>query len=798
MAKPLYAALQSAGFDALDLDQVAAGRRLREFLDTLPKDGSYVAEGVGSRMNAFDAIKFTFPMLPRYEAVVFYMEMEGVEEPHEAIYAVTLWPPTDADDRYSPQPPPHERHPAYITLGGTYQSQDGEFRSPLIPQAVFETQYKALVDLEERLPAEQRRMAQLEAEVMRLVRDSDLVLRCAAFGEDSAALIRRCDDLRLLVRLFTTQCLLFGKQQHAPHLNTMYRKAMDALANGFTDSNLIKKPTQYNTEEATTRVRAIIFRLLAGQNASVLQVGCGMKTFPLMRAELVQLGNVRYPGWRELWFAEKASDLVVNGRTKSLPLFGQTTMFAGAEAPFYDNPALARLFNTSALVDEVLGTLEDQRQLVAEAEPGKYVGARLADLDHQLFRAAEHAETMVVSPVALAMVMQHCGVTLGTAPHLNLSAAFSGAALESVLFDYAYGAYVLHAFGVHADLHYHNLTLRQDWHRRASTPAKVCTAFVLENDPAMLFVVPTHGITGCLIDFSRGLINPQLRHELEEDMGVEQTEAFFREQASRALQSLARWLPAYAERYQRELKGAALARPQETYAALAALDYYAIGRNVGALLDETREGSASWSVDPGVRARCAALETVAYDELIRGLSRLLAAVGGDEAPRMSLPAAAGAKKAPKSPRGSPEPESFRGTPKTPESEDSPRSGTALRDPQAAGRRILCRAFEPWRFERWDPAELEEYVLVDAFNADAPLRYSGQYYDKFPPWTKPEFFRKYTQKKDVHPWGERDAEVSFREDRHYRDDPEIALAVERELGASVTRKPPPNPGGSWLD
>jgi len=740
-------------------------------------------------MNAFDAIKFTNAMLPRYEAVVFYMEMEGVEEPHEAIYAVTFWPPTDADDRYSPQPPPHERLPAYITLGGTYRSQDGEFRSPLIPRTVFETQYKALVDLEEGFPAEQRRMAQLEAEVMRLVRDGDLVLRCAAFGEDSAALLRRCDDLRLLMRLFTTQCLLFGKQQHAPHLNTMYRKAMDALANGLTDSSLVKKPAQYVTEEAADRVKTIISRLVAGQNTNAPQVGCGVKTIPLMRTELVQLGNVRYPGWRELWFAEKVSDLVVNGRTKSLPLFGQTTMFAGAEAPFYDNPALVRLFNTSALVDEVLGTLEDQRQLVAEAEPGKYVGARLSDLDHQLFRAAEHAETMVVSSVALAMVMQHCGVTLGTAPHLNLPAECSGAALESVLFDYAYGAYVLHALGVHADLHYHNLTLRRDWYRRPSTPAKLCAAFVLETDPATVFVVPSHGVTGCLIDFSRGLINPQLRHELE-DMGVEQTEAFFREQATRALQSLARWVPAYAERYQRELKGAALARPQETYAALAALDYYAIGRNVGALLDETREGSASWTVDPGVRALCAALEAAAYDELIRGLSRLLAAVGGDEAPRISPPTASGGKKAPK-----PEPGLFRGTPAA---GDPPHNGAASRDPQAAGRRILRRAFEPRLFERWDPAKLEEYVLVDAFNAKAPLRYSGQYYDTFPPWTKPEFFRKYTQKKDVHPWGERDAEVSFREDRHYRDDPEIALAVERELAASVTQKPPPSPGGSWLD
>lgn len=744
-AKPsmdLY--LQEQAFD-IGLDSQEGGRGFKTFLQGRPKNGDHVRLGGGMRLSAFVGLRYGKPLAPEYSLVAFEMETRGEDRLEGCIYANLLW-------RIG------EDFPEYVCLGGTYVSQDGEYRKNLTWWKTFQETYAEESLTEDALPLELRPQEQIERRTHAMIGEGDLSLKLFVFSRapgETQRLSTRCDELRLLVKLFVAQMICGADSLMPPHTQPMYTAAMEAPRKFMTEAlDLIEKQPDPTSEDRVLAHRLGVElrkKFLCGARFSRLSCS-GQKLIPLMRAEATQPGNTRYPGWREIWVAQRVSDLVINGRAGGFPLFNQWSIVGKVDEHMFDNDAMRRHFRTSEAATAALEQLALARRLALEGSDRGFA-SRLEDLDLAILRGASHAEQLILAPFALVSIVQHVGHTMGSLPHMpRMYPGVQGDKFETVLFDLLYNCLVMHSVGIHADLHYHNMTLSNRWGRQAYNPDHTCAVFVAgPNGEKDTFVVPTHGSTGCIIDFSRVIINPAQRKVLEAHQGVEQTDAFFREQSTRMLMALARWEPGFAKENQEKIKGKAFLAQQELYDVLTALDYLAIGRNIGLLMKEARGTECAWEISEKVIAKCDEIQEVAHEELLRGLRTVVIGKGKARAPT-----------------------------------DEP-----------IGMRILRRTFGHYLYAKWDPGVLHKYVLVDAFNATAPMKYSGESMDSFPPWAQVENLMKFAEGRPVESVVNRDVRAiqHMFEERVDGLDPEIELLVDKER--AKLSKPSPAASKSWV-
>lgn len=742
----LRAYFQEQALD-IGLEGLEGGDAFGEYLGRLPRGGEHYNQSAGRRLNGFVYIRYSYPLHPRYDVVVFDLESILGPDIQRGIYAVALWP--DGAEE-----------PEYVCLGGTYESRDGEYRKAFTAFEDLTAAYGAALEGEAEAPEEYQLLERMEGKLTEMIDEDEIVLRLTVYSASKARqskITTRCDELRLLPRLFIAQTLLVGAQLWAPHIHPQYARAMqsprDKLSEILKLTHAPEGDVPVERQAQWSRLRRLQAILLCGTPNAKSTNCCGMKILPLMRAEATQFGNVRFPTWREIWIARQASNLTVNGRTTSLPVFNQWAVINQSDELLYDNDSMQRHYRTSEAAVAALGNLSLARDV---ARDGREAGHPfpLDQLDYYLHQAAEQAERIALSDIALLAVTQHVGVTFGTLPHLplkHLEGSLQGQQAESLVFDLVYGCLALHDVCIHTDLHYNNVTARFDWIPRPSLPPS-STVFVAGPDGERdTYVVPNHGVRGCIIDFSQGLIAPSQRDALERHQGVEQTECFYREQAVRMLLALNRWLPDFTRAHEREIKGIALARQQELYNVMTAIDYLALGENLGQLFRKLGKMPTAWKVDAKVIKTCAGLKAAAHAELLKGLRGLLN------------------QKAPVSPAG----------------------------PSAVGRQIMREVFSEYLFTRWDPARLEDLVPTEAYNVCAPLRYDGEDPERFPPWAQPENLLRFGGGRKLGEIIREEgrpllAALQAREDGD--DELEIAVSLERGRLADAPRR---DGSKSWL-
>lgn len=698
-------------------------------------------------MNGYTTMRYGYPLPPRSDLLVFNMMSSYEDKIYTCNYAMAVW----TDDKPVPE---------YICLGPPYQSNDGEFRQNYTWYEDFSNGYDAVVAAEANLPKKHRVLDRLERKVLYLIEYSHLNLAMTVHAPTQArrdALTDAADSTRLMLKLFVAQMLLVEDAIRSPHIQPKYAVAMMGPRQFIEDIMRLTRPTGLeDDEERETYKRMLYFRiqLKCGSKYWGAHKALGMKIVPLMRTELINPRNVRYPVGREVWVTEEATNLMVNGRGWFFPSFNQVTTVVGADETMYDNEAMVKHYLTSEAADAALGQLRQAREVVAEKRSAGFAH-KLDELDHYLWRGSQKSEEMIVSDVAMIITMRYVGPTLGTIAKLPLAqgAGFiQGEKFETILFQLCYAAHELHDIAIHCDLHYHNMTINAEWYPQRDTPENPCAVYVAgpggERDT---FVLPAYGNMANLIDFSQAIISPAQRESLVAYQGKEQTDTFFKEQALRMLRGVGRWLPEYAKEYEREIKGIALADPESMYNVLCAIDYIAIGRNVGQLLEDSA-AAGKMGVDPAVVKQCHRLQAVARAAFIKELRAVVSRGSGQRTPTAKRET----------------------------------SGDAL------GLAILKDVFGHYLYSRRDPAELAKSYLVDAFNLNAPLRHNIRQLETFPPWARVEEIKKYVSISKRFSRDPSLLEASLVSD----GDPALDEATELERGRSEP-PPPEEAGHSWL-
>jgi hypothetical protein len=200
-------------------------------------------------------------------------------------------------------------------------------------------------------------------------------------------------------------------------------------------------------------------------------------------------------------------------------------------------------------------------------------------------------------------------------------------------------------------------------------------------------VFPAIGVCGCIIDYSRSILGPGFRRYLQEGRTPQYATNFYRDQVNRVMRTLYRYAPDYVATHQDTIKAAVISNFDAVFPALAAVDFISIGASVAATVRdeigvEDKTELRAFVVADGLLALAMKLESAGREALISGLHAVV-------------------HKKPV--------------------------------PEFPGTEVLHRVFDRWLFRAYDAARMRSAQLVDAFNYNNELKYSGRDYEHFPPW-----------------------------------------------------------------
>jgi hypothetical protein len=264
---------------------------------------------------------------------------------------------------------------------------------------------------------------------------------------------------------------------------------------------------------------------------------CGYKMIPLNVKELHDPMKLRYKPWREYFISAKCNDLVVNSVSPSFAIILDWFYIKNSTKGLYDNKSQYDRMKHSELAKNILKSLyEAQRGTYFAAEDtininksGKqikqWVNNKFRKLNSKISKPIDYSiEEIIMSDVTLAFASEFVGRTFADSFKLlhnnNQFNQMLGCPLSTngynmfakYMFDICYGLLCANKrLGViHGDLHLNNATIGQLYYLdQMSVNNKNHvnkTVYVINDD--YQYVFPNNGYYASIIDFSRGIINP--------------------------------------------------------------------------------------------------------------------------------------------------------------------------------------------------------------------------------------------------------------------------------------------------
>jgi hypothetical protein len=268
-------------------------------------------------------------------------------------------------------------------------------------------------------------------------------------------------------------------------------------------------------------------------------VHCGYKMIPLNIKEVQDPLKIRYKPWREYFISNRCNDLVINSICPSYSIILDWMYIKNARKGLFDNVSQYNRMKHSELAKDILQTLYEAQRNTYFAVEGteeviktpatikQWISSKFKKLNEKIEDPINYSiEEIIMSEVTLAFVSEYVGATMSDILSMiqksKIFDAFLGHPFRDVgydyfakyMFDICYGLLCINSkFGViHGDFHLNNATIGSLYHGDAEIVAnknKVNkVAYILDDDLQLVF--PNNTYFGCVIDFSRSILNPSM------------------------------------------------------------------------------------------------------------------------------------------------------------------------------------------------------------------------------------------------------------------------------------------------
>lgn len=681
--------------DQLNLPNIEGSKKYHKFIESMDIDTILLSGAL--RVQKYHIIKFGYPMRRAgYITAILSVQFNNTS----SYYSYVYWPRESIV-------------PEYICLSPTFNSRDGEYRHRFIWFQDFMNGYEKLISHLD--PIEQNILENIAVDALKI--DVNIYSDEKSKIDDITDYINSSRlGIKALVAVLMADVQNIIDNTLQNHTSVHYVK----MINELFESN--KKYFDENWNKSMNN-KISVFK--NGKINNDTRTQCGQKLIPLTIHESINVNDINFAPWREIWISQSITDLIINGIAPMFPIYNNWSYIDGTDRSLFENKAMHEKYDRSDKAKKVNEKLRQARQLILDDSKKDYI---LNQTDAHIYDSINYAQKhAVLTNISICSTGEYIGQTLRSLPNLIRRTKFVSPALTNIfenptfqlryLFDLCYGVHILHTRNstIHADLHLNNIThyyhgfqyveVLEEGGKNIKYREKYTNptiAYVLssigEDDT---YVFPHEGTFMGIIDFSRSIIGPKCKQKLIDDFGELFTTKYYRSQVNRALRVLNHYIPNFVQKNQEKIKGLLFSEPEIMFKIMTAVDFLAIGRNIGALLKEIKndekqpEFMRMLNIPLEGIESAESIENLALEHLVGNLSNLM-------------------------------------------------NRTSQKDITTAGDFIIPKIFKDFKYSAWaentDKKELRPYTLndatlVDAYNAVAPLKYSSTDYAKYPPWAR---------------------------------------------------------------
>ena len=319
------------------------------------------------------------------------------------------------------------------------------------------------------------------------------------------------------------------------HINPKYKEIF--LREKDADVAFIKQLIEkYGKDKIETFQASITSTRFPSLRKEYIYIHCGYKMIPLNIKEVQDPLRLKYKPWREYFVSNKCNDLVINSICPSFSIILDWFYIKNSRKGLFDNKSQYDRMKNSELARSIL-------QILYEAQRGTYfatenlksvnkssgqirqwINSKFKKLSEKIEDPINYSiEEIIMSEVTLSFANEYVGRTFADCANLCQSSKvfdnMIGRPFKDVGFDYfakylfdiCYGLLCANTkLGLmHGDFHLNNATIGSlYWHKDLQNTKKNKVVYAIDDEHQYVF--NNNSYFGCLIDFSRAIINPHL------------------------------------------------------------------------------------------------------------------------------------------------------------------------------------------------------------------------------------------------------------------------------------------------
>ncbi|MEM3062539.1 MAG: hypothetical protein QW303_03195 [Nitrososphaerota archaeon] len=423
----------------------------------------------------------------------------------------------------------------YLSIGPTFHSADGEYRSKFITISLFNKMYDTYSSF-----------------------FTDLLVYLRSELENKNIYVNQIGEkideymIEKIIVIAISLIFLYMKYDHVPnHININF---IPTLMN-----EKIKQLCQQIWNLKKIEEARFILRFSRYESIEDLNIELGQKISTITISEAENAGNINYKLWREVYINKMVSNLVLNGITPSFPIFINWS-FINIRPEIFDNHIHHIRIENSKTVFKIVQKLEQLRSKTYVLSPLKkseiFLNLNMGRLSQHIEIPIDFAEkNIILSHYGSLLISEHVGSTFADIikftkkENVNLP-------IRHYIFEYIYSLYAMNIKlnVVHADLHLNNITFYL-----INVPEQLRkNSYILYNVEDKYYLFPYSQFIPCIIDFSRSIIGNKID-------AVER---------SIIMQVWEQNLPEFHKKYEKELFLSLFTYPAESFNIFMAIDAY--------------------------------------------------------------------------------------------------------------------------------------------------------------------------------------------------------------------------------
>jgi hypothetical protein len=311
------------------------------------------------------------------------------------------------------------------------------------------------------------------------------------------------------------------------------------LANRVIDieflHQLIKKYGAEDVEMFKILTSHMVHNVFGGKTR---YVPLGYKMIPLNIREVQDPIRLKYKPWREFLISNRCNDLVINQIAPGFPIISDWFYIRNSKKGLFDNKSQYERLKHSELAKDILRTLYEAQRGTYFATSNvtgvnkssehikQWISNKFRRLSEKINDPINYSiEEIIMSDITLSFSSEYVGRTIAdTVSLIENSKAYDSiigkpfsengySYLAKYVFEICYNLAALNIkLGViHGDFHLNNATIGFLYN---SDKEEYKVAYQINKD--LTFIFPNNGYFSCIIDFSRGMIDPEQYESLSD------------------------------------------------------------------------------------------------------------------------------------------------------------------------------------------------------------------------------------------------------------------------------------------